>query len=187
MSTAIPTQMIPSPLSIGVESLKSLMPERIHLKPVNQAVEYTPQGISKISFRVPAYSNSFLDTSKTFLTYKLGYKSSTAQTPGTTCNPVNTGNFITRIVVKTSAGLVVDDISDYHVLNQMNQNMLPTCKSVNAIEGRLDASMKDGVHTPTYSVAKLFKDTGIEYRHTIQAGLFSKHTDKWLPIGMMDA
>jgi hypothetical protein len=66
---AIPTRMIPAPLSLGVESLKALTPERIHLKPVNQSVSYSPEGVNKVTFRVPAFSNSFLDTSKTFLTY----------------------------------------------------------------------------------------------------------------------
>jgi hypothetical protein len=184
--SAIPTKMIPSALTIGVDSLKALTPERIHLKPVNQALSYTKAGISKITFRIPAYSNSFLDTSKTFLTYNLSYNSTTLISAGNNCAPVNTGNFITRVVVRTSAGLVVDDISDYHVLNQMNQAMLPTCKTINAIEGRLAASMDTGVHSPEYTVAKDFRTTGIEFRHHIQAGLFSSHTEKLLPIGMMD-
>jgi hypothetical protein len=116
----------------------------------------------------------------------LGYNSTTALATANNCSPINGGNFITRIVVKTSAGLVVDDISDYHVLNQMNQAMLPTCKSINAFEGRLEASMDKGLHSVEYAVAKVFKGTGIEFRHHIQAGLFSKHTEKLLPIGMMD-
>ena len=184
--SAIPTKMIPSAMTIGVDSLKSLTPERIHLKPVNQALGYTPAGINKITFRIPAYSNSFLDTSKTFLTYNLSYNSTTAISAGNNCAPVNTGNFITRIVVRTSAGLVVDDISNYEVLNQMNQAMLPTCKTVNAIEGRLAESMDKGVHSSAYTVAKVFRDTGIEFIHHIQAGLFSSHTEKLLPVGMMD-
>jgi hypothetical protein len=36
----------------------------------------------------------------------------------------------------------------------MNQAMLPTCKTINAIEGRLAASMDTGVHSPAYAVAK---------------------------------
>jgi hypothetical protein len=178
--------MIPSALTIGVDSLKSLTPERIHLKPVNLALAYTAQGVNKVTFRIPAYSNSFLDTSKTFLTYTLGYTSSTAIGAANNCSPINGGNFITRIVVKTSAGLVVDDISDYHVLNQMNQCMLPTCKTINAFEGRLAASMDTGVHSSAYAVAKKFNE-GIEFRHHIQAGLFSKNTEKLLPLGFMDA
>ena len=184
--SAIPTKMIPSAMTIGVDSLKALTPERIHLKPVNQALSYTKAGINKITFRIPAYSNSFLDTSKTFLTYNLSYNSSTTISVGNNCSPVNTGNFISRVVVRTSAGLVVDDISDYHVLNQMNQAMLPTCKTINAIEGRLAGSMDTGVHSPEYTVAKAFRGTGIEFRHHIQAGLFSSHTEKLLPLGMMD-
>ena len=127
-----------------------------------------------------------MDVSKSFFTYKLGYTSTTTLSAGANCAPINTGNFISRIVVKTSAGLVVDDISDYHVLNQMNQAMLPTCKTINAIEGRLADSMNVGVHAPNYAVAKKFNDTGIEFRHHIQAGLFSSHTEKLLPVGMMD-
>jgi len=184
--SAIPTKMIPSAMTIGVDSLKALTPERIHLKPVNQALSYTKSGINKITFRIPAYSNSFLDVSKSFLTYNLSYDSVTAISLTDNCAPVNTGNFISRVVVRTSAGLVVDDINDYNILNQMNQAMLPTCKTINAIEGRLAASMDTGVHSPAYVVAKAFRGTGIEFRHHIQAGLFSSHTEKLLPIGMMD-
>jgi hypothetical protein len=81
--SAIPTKMIPSAMTIGVDSLKALTPERIHLKPVNQALGYTPAGINKITFRIPAYSSSFLDVSKSFFTYKLVYDSTT---------PIDVGN-----------------------------------------------------------------------------------------------
>jgi hypothetical protein len=77
MTTVVPTQMIPGALANGVDSLKALTPERIKLKPVNQAQQYQKNGINKITFRVPAYSNSFLDTSKSFLTYTLGYTTPT--------------------------------------------------------------------------------------------------------------
>jgi len=184
--SAIPTKMIPSAMTIGVDSLKALTPERIHLKPVNQATFYTKAGINKITFRIPAYSNSFLDVSKSFLTYNLSYDSVTAISLTDNCAPINTGNFINRVVVRTSAGLVIDDINDYHILNQMNQAMLPTCKTINAIEGRLAASMDTGVHSPAYAVAKAFRGTGIEFRHHIQAGLFSKNTENLLAIGAMD-
>ena len=47
MALSLPTRMIPGSLSLGVDSLKALTPERIHLKPVNQALGYTPAGINK--------------------------------------------------------------------------------------------------------------------------------------------
>jgi hypothetical protein len=45
--------------------------------------------------------------------------------------------------------------------------------------------MNSGVHSASYAVAKKF-DEGIEFRHHIQACLFSKNTEKLLPLGFMD-
>jgi len=184
--TSIPTQMIPGALSIGVETLKALTPERIHLRPVNQAQQYTPGGVNRINFRIPSYSNSFLDTSKCFLTYKLGYTTSTTVNTTNYCAPVNGANFVNRLVVKSSAGLVIDDIGNYNVLDAMNNAILPVGHALNAMEGRVASSMETGVHEELYATNKNFVGEGIEYRHCFQGGLFSKSTQKWLPVGMMD-
>jgi len=188
--SAIPSQMIPGALSIGVESLKALTPERISLKPVNQAVSYSPSGINKITFRLPAFSNSFLNTSKSFITYTLGYNTTTPDAQideDNCCVPVNGANFIHRLVTKTSAGLVIDDIGSYNVLTAINLATLPMGNAYNYIEGRSKVSQDIGTHSGTYSVFHDIKGTGKQFRHQIQAGVLSKHTEKLIPVGMADA
>jgi len=184
--SVVPTQMIPGALANGVDSLKALSPERIKLKPVNQAQEYSKNGINKISFRVPAYSNSFLDTGKSFLTYTLGYTTSTTVDINNTCMPVNNACPFDRIVVKTSAGLVIDDISGYDFLTAMKSQMLPFGNYTNDVEGRSPISMETGVHTPDYAISRKFKDDGLQIRHKIQAGVLSAATQKWIPVGLCD-
>jgi len=178
--------MIPGALANGVDSLKALTPERIKLKPVNQAQKYTKNGINKISFRVPSYSNSFLDTSKSFLTYTLGYTTPTAVDVIDCMKPINNACPFDRLVVKTSAGLVIDDVSGYNILTAMKSTMLPVGKHINDLEGRTKDSMESGVHTPNYSILREFKDVGINYRHQIQTGILAPTTAKWIPLGMAD-
>jgi len=186
--SVVPTQMIPGALANGVDSLKALTPERIKLKPVNQAQQYTPSGINKITFRLPAYSNSFLDTSKCFLTYTLGYTTTTSPLNNASCcSPINNACFINRLVVKTSAGLVLDDISDYNVLVAINSQMLELGNYLNDMEGRSATSMESGIHSGDYSIRRSFANRGVDYRHQIQAGVFSKALSKWIPIGMCDS
>jgi hypothetical protein len=173
-----------------VESLKALTPERISLKPVNQAEQYSPSGINKITFRLPAFSNSFLNTSKSFLTYTLGYNTTTPDIEidkDNCCVPVNGANFIQRLVTKTSAGLVIDDIGSYNVLTAINLATLPMGNAYNYIEGRSKVSQDIGTHSGTYSVFHDIKGTGKQFRHQIQAGVLSKHTEKLIPVGMADA
>jgi hypothetical protein len=181
--------MIPGALTNGIESLKAQTPERISLKPVNQAEKYSPSGINKITFRLPAYSNSFLDTSKSFFTYTLGYTTATANVSinkDHCCSPINNACFIDRLArVKTSAGLVLDDIGDYGILTAINSQMLPMGNHLNDIEGRNPASMDSGVHSGDYSIRRNFKDTGIQYRHQIQAGVLSKFVQKLLDCGLL--
>ena len=182
--------MIPGALSLGVESLKALTPERISLKPVNQAEQYSPSGINKITFRLPAFSNSFLNTSKSFLTYTLGYNTTTPDIEidkDNCCVPVNGANFIHRLVTKTSAGLVIDDIGSYNVLTAINLATLPMGNAYNYIEGRSKVSQDIGTHSGEYSVFHDIKGTGKQFRHQIQAEVLSKHTEKLIPIGMADA
>jgi len=185
--SAIPSQMIPGALSIGVESLKALTPERVNIKPVNQAEKYSPSGINKVTFRIPAYGNCFLDTSKSFLTYSLGYNTTDAVTDTDCCVPINGANFINRLVTKSSGGLVIDDIGNYNVLNAINLATLPMGNAYNALEGRSPYSQENGIHTGKYSVHHNFKGDGIKFRHQIQGGLLSKNTEKMIAIGMCDS
>jgi len=184
--SVVPTQMIPGALANGVDSLKALTPERIKLKPVNQAQQYTKNGINKISFRLPSYSNSFLDTSKSFLTYTLGYTTPTTVNAVDCCSPINNACPFDRLVVKTSSGLILDDVGGYNILTAMKSQMLPLGNYMNDLEGRTSVSMESGVHSPDYSIRREFKDVGVQYRHQVQAGVLAATTAKWIPVGMCD-
>jgi hypothetical protein len=56
----------------------------------------------------------------------------------------------------------------------------------NALEGRSPYSQMNGIHSGEYSVHHDLGVTGggKQFRHQIQTGVLSKHTEKMIAIGM---
>jgi len=147
-----------------------------------------PTGVNKVTFKIPAYANSFLDTSKSFLSFVVGYDTVTDVTAvTTTCRLNNAAPVFQRLTLKTNTGLVIDSIDNYHVLSQLISATTPVSRAVSVLEGRdTESVFVDGSMKAEACVAQKLSTLGIPIRHYINMGLLSKHTKKWLPLGLMD-
>jgi hypothetical protein len=188
MSAAIPQQLVPAGTQLGVDSFSQIKPQRIILKPQVQTT-FRPNGVNKVSFKIPAFANGFLDTSKSFLSFVVGYDTVTDVTAvTTTCRLNNGAPVFQRLTLKSNAGLVIDQIDNYHVLSQIISATMPVSRAVSVLEGRDQESVfVDGSMKAEACVAQKMTTQGVPIRHYINAGLLSKHTKKWLPLGAMDA
>lgn len=187
-SVAVPKKMVPVPNIYGVEAFKEIKPEIVALHPVqHKDTLFTTTAQNRISFRVPAYSNALLDTSRSFLYMKIA----TVNTDGAYLAPGMP--ILSRMVVKTSAGLTLEDISDMDVLSTMLDSLRPAetrDQSVlgNAISGPADIDFQDRAgYVPYHGVTPFAEsDSYKEAMLKFNFGIFSKHLTKFLPLFMAD-
>ena len=183
--SVIPQQLVPNASQIGVESFSQIKPQRVVIKP-NLDTTYRPNGVNRVVFKIPSFSNSFLDTSKSFLSFNVGYETSSSVTVTDQCRLNNGAPVFQRLTLKTSNGLVIDQISDYNVLSQLVSATKQDSVAVSAQEGRDFTSVfENGSMLPASCIAQNFSTTGIPIVHYINMGLLSKHTTKWLPLSLM--
>ena len=105
MSRVVPTKRMPVAKSIV---------ENVSVLPVgtNTSTEYTPGSINKIHWRVPAFANSMQDNSRSFLSFKLKTTATSTLTASANLVPGNGLPLFQRFVIKSSAGLVTEDITE---------------------------------------------------------------------------
>lgn len=178
MSKAVPSKMLPMSETMGADAFRDITVERVRLQPigVNAATAYTPSALNKIHFRIPAYSASFLDNSRTFLSF-------TVQTTGTDLTSTHNSVFgsglplFNRMLIKSSSGLVLEDITQYHLLTRLF-TILSTEEDYRIQEGVY------GVDDPDVTVGNQLL-TGLKYTIQFNSGLLDKKLKAFLPLFMM--
>ena len=178
MSKAVPSKMLPMSETIGADAFKDITVERVRLQPigVNAATAYTPSALNKVHFRLPCYSKSFMDNSRTFLSFTL--KSTGTNLTGSHNAVFGNGlPVFNRMVLKSSNGLVIEDITQYHLLTRLF-TILSTEEEYRSAEGVY------GVVDPDVTVGNLLL-TGVKYTIQFNSGLLDKNLKAFLPLFMM--
>ena len=157
MSKVIPSKFMSANVNQGVEAFKEISCERIRLQPIgtSSSTKYTPHALNKIHFRLPCYSNSYLDNSRSFLTFHL----KTSGTGLTNFDNAVFGNnlpIFSRIVIKTSSGLVLEDVTNADVLRKL-LTIISSNEDYNVTEGHY------GVDEVGRHIGNLLNNEGIEY------------------------
>jgi len=170
--------MLPLGETIGADAFKDITVERVRLQPigVNAATAYTPSALNKIHFRIPCYSKSFMDNSRTFLSFTL--KSTGTNLTGSHNAVFGNGlPCFNRLVLKSSNGLVIEDITQYHLLTRLF-TILSTEEEYRSAEGVY------GDSDPDVTVGNLLL-TGVKYTIQFNSGLLDKNLKAFLPLFMM--
>jgi len=178
MSKAVPSKMLPMSETMGADAFRDITVGRVRLQPigVNAATAYTPSALNKIHFRIPAYSASFLDNSRTFLSF-------TVQTTGTDLTSTHNSVFgsglplFNRMLIKSSSGLVLEDITQYHLLTRL----------FTILSTEEDYRIQEGVYggdDPDVTVGNQLL-TGLKYTIQFNSGLLDKKLKAFLPLFMM--
>jgi hypothetical protein len=184
MSKIVPSKMMAPSTKIMADSLKSIQLERVRLLPQQHAsTTYSPSGLNRISWRLPAYANSMLDTSRSFLTFKVkltGSGTLDANNNATFQNGI--GGIFERILIKNSAGLVIEDISNFNVLQK-----ILTCVSQEE-EYRIDQGIYGSTEPgPAIGALLIPSNAGVVYTFKFNTGVLSADLSAYLPVFMMDS
>ena len=185
----------------GVNSMTQIEPIFTKLKPMNtsQNAQFSPKGNNRIFFRIPAYSSSFMDTSRSFLSF--WYVNTTTDemgdlvgdvinntTPSCKLSDVGTQALFDRIVVKSSTtGAVLSDIRNAHLLGKIF-SLLDTDDP----QSKMDQGDWSGLpplpltdNMDNNHVLATRQTRGIMLKYAFNTTLLSKHLDSFLPLHMM--
>jgi hypothetical protein len=181
----IPSKLVPTGKQpMGVKNFSEVEVEMVKLLPnaANSTQAYSYTHVNRIQFRIPSFTNSFMDNSRSFLSYDI--KTTTAGANATNDLKItNTpGGWIQRLVIKSSNGLVLEDISDYNVLK----------KVLTSMEAEEDAKIDEGNFIglgnfeQRHTVAGIQNQYGATYVLKFNTGILSQHLSSYLPLHIMD-
>lgn len=187
-SVAVPKKMVPVPNVYGVESFKEVKPEMVALHPIqHKDTNFTKSGTNRISFKIPAYSNALLDTSRSFLHLQLSSAANALE--ATTKTVLAQGlPIFERMVVKTSSGLTLEDVSDMDILSHMLSFVKPTewekaSMYGNKIERQNGTNLTHGnLNSNTNPNNVIRSDAVLKF----DWGIFDKKLSKFIPLFMAD-
>jgi hypothetical protein len=177
----IPSKLVPTGKQpMGVKNFSEVEVEMVKLLPnaANSTQAYSYTHVNRIQFRIPSFTNSFMDNSRSFLSYDI--KTTTAGANATNdLKLTNTpGGWIQRLVIKSSNGLVLEDISDYNVLK----------KVLTSMEAEEDAKIDEGnfiglgEFEQRHTVAGIQNQYGATYVLKFNTGILSQHLSSYLPL-----
>ena len=186
MSAAVPNHLINfGKKPIGVQSMKAIDVEYSRLLPINanSTSIYSPTGVNRVYFRFPCFQNSVIDNARSYITMKVTTGANKSASVGQRICDVGVGSLFDRIVIKSSTGVVLEDITNHHVLQKLFKLM-----STDDVESRATVGDYSGANMTQTEKGLLCgrQSSGITYKFQFETGILSKHLAQFLPIGMMN-
>ena len=169
----IPSKFMHKDSKIGVDSFRDVTVERVRLQPVASSSQtvFRPDTLNKISFKIPCFSQSFMDTSRSFISMEVAC----SNTNVVGMNFSNNLNLFNRIVIRSSSGVTLEDINNAEILSKllMITNENGDHKQDEGVFGNRD---------PTYGMATSSKTVIFRF----STGILSKFLSSYLPLWLMD-
>lgn len=171
--SAIPSNLYTAP---KIRGLKSVETKSITLRPVNASTNtvFRADGNNQLVFHIPAYANSYISPKTSFLSFIVKAIRDAGDTATNfRFNPLYP--VFERIQVKSSSGMIIADIDDYHILQKLVSNFDPNWYAKWGING------DNRTIVTTEDTTDLVAD-GVTVQHDILAGLFSQ--EHYIPVGL---
>ena len=192
MSRVVPTKLTSySPLPIAVSN-KNLEISYASIIPANSSssTEFRPEGTNRILFRVPAYQNTFLDNSRSCLSFifKVDSKADDPAENGHLLNTkLGTPCLFSRMIIKSPNGLILEDITDLHILNKILDTMSDNSDNRHMefmFDGDTYRENSLGGTNKTTLCAR--ERTGLRMNYYFKTGMLSRYLRNYLPLHSMN-
>jgi len=194
MSRVVPTKLTSyQALPVGISN-KNLEISYASIIPANSSssTKFTPSGTNRILLRVPSYQNCFLDNSRSSLsfTFTVDYNETTPEASGNgnILNPhLGSPSLFSRMIIKSPNGLVIEDITDLHVLNKILETMAPATANRHA-EGMFDGDnyIESNITTNAKTAMNDRQRVGVRMHYYFNHGMLSRHLQSFLPLHSMN-
>jgi len=171
--SAIPSNLYTAP---KIRGLKSVETKSITLRPVNASTNtvFRADGNNQLVYHIPAFSNSYISPKSSCLSMVVkAIRDAGDTTTEFRFNPLYP--VFERVQVKSSSGMIIADIDDYHILQKLVSNFDPEWDSKMALNG----DNRSGIIAD--DTTDLVGD-GVTVQHDILAGLFSQ--EHYIPCGL---
>ncbi len=183
---ALPRKLVAPPKINGDDRVRC---QNVELYPANATgqTEFTPEGASRIVFNVPAYSGSFINPKRSYMSFTITKTGGTA----TASRLVDGLPWIERMTTRIGTQ-TVEDIQDYNVLERAENWM----KTQDAAQTRasLEGDYADLIHAYASAEAAaalaavvLSQNTGKCYTKPLLSGIFGKDQEYYIPVGLLEA
>ena len=197
---ALPIEMFAPTLPQAYEGLKTKV---IELQPANATgtTKFGANGANRIMFNLPAYPNAYLQTSRSFLSFRGKVMHNASGSASDKVAFKDGLPVFERLVVRGGNGVLLEDIRDYEVIERMLSNFddwsqrYADSHEIGDFRAQRDAgALKGAIFVAGAANAGKYGGTenGIDfqektYRKPLISGIFGKDQDKALPIGLMSA
>ena len=197
---ALPIEMFAPTLPQAYEGLKTKV---IELQPANATgtTKFGANGANRIMFNLPAYPNAYLQTSRSFLSFRGKVMHNASGSASDKVAFKDGLPVFERLVVRGGNGVLLEDIRDYEVIERMLSNFddwsqrYADSHEIGDFRAQRDAgALKGAIFVAGAANAGKYGGTenGIDfqektYRKPLISGIFGKEQDKALPIGLMSA
>ena len=189
MSFTIPKKLANySKDAISVQSMVDITPTFTRLVPMNSSstTTYTSAANNRITFRIPSFQNTFMDNSRSFISYK--YTNTTAGLPAVgTARTQNSkkadwsGSVFNSITVRSSNGVIIQQTDNAHVLSKLFKLMDVREETALSCEGDYSYA--------TSAADKLLvansQETTKTYTMKMDYGVFSQYLKSYLPLHLL--
>jgi hypothetical protein len=182
----IPSKLVPTGKQpMGVKNFSEVEVEVVKLLPnhANSTQEYKPNGVNRMQFRIPSYTNSFMDNSRSFLSFKFQIKDQVNVDATNVLKMCDVpGSWIQRLTIKSSNGLVLEDISNYNILKKV-LTLMETEE-----ESKIDEGNYSAVTIPAnrLAIGALQSTAPKSYVFKFNTGILSQSLSSYLPLHIMD-
>jgi len=103
---------------------------RTNLLPSNASGSYNPKGANRIIFSIPSFPNSFINTKRSYIRFKIVSENNDAALASPSLFPFK------RMMLKSGRGQVLEDIDSYDVL----------CRIMNSLKTESTVKSKKTTH-----------------------------------------
>ncbi len=198
---ALPRELVSLPMPRGLDALKTKI---VELQPANATgtTKFGATGSNRIMFNIPAYPSAFLQTSRSFLSFRGKVKCASSADNGNVVAFKDGVPVVERLVVRGGNGVLLEDIRDYEVIERMLTNFdewshkyadageigdYRAVRDVSAMKNSLFHSTQGtGKHAQTPEADGVAFQRKV-YRKPLISGLFGRDQEKALPLGLMSA
>ena len=100
-----------------LQMMGGIKTSRTNLLPSNASGSYNPKGANRITFSIPSFPNSFINTKRSYIRFKITSEGNNAALASPSLFPFK------RMMLKSGRGQVLEDIDSYDVLCRIMNNL----------------------------------------------------------------
>jgi len=155
-----------------LQMMGGIKTSRTNLLPSNASGSYNPKGANRIIFSIPSFPNSFINTKRSYIRFKITSENNDNALAAPSLFPFK------RMMLKSGRGQVLEDIDSYDVLCRIMNNL----KTESTVKSK-KTTHKDSRVEPDKSSYK----NGKNCIHELHSGVLGSQQEYLIPVSAMQA